>query len=406
MPPPGPSDNYLADHGGGAGGVRYTRSRVSEHVDHAGSSVLRPTVVEVSLARLTDNLRAIQAAVGPAAVMPIVKANAYGHGLVPVARHLAALGATSLGVAFLEEAVALREAGVTVPILVMGGIFGDQIPVFLRHGLTLTASSVDKLRQIDRTAGELGVVARVHLKIDTGMERIGVHYYSAQGLLERASECRHCHVEGIYSHFANADAADLGSARLQLARFLDVLEWYGKQGAAPPVRHIANSGAILQLPESHLDLVRPGILLYGVYPSAEVARTIAVQPALAWKSRVVYFKVVRPGHPVSYGSTWQADHQVRVVTVPVGYGDGYFRALSNVARVLIRGKRYPVVGRVCMDQIMVNLEWETAYNGDEVVLIGAGGGEVVTCEDLAAWAGTIPYEVLTSINTRVPRVYV
>jgi alanine racemase len=367
---------------------------------------LRPTVVEVSLDRLAENFRAIQAAVAPAAVMPIVKANAYGHGLVPVARHLASLGARSLGVAFLEEAVALREAGIAVPILVMGGIFGDQIPLFLRHDLTLTASSIDKLAQIEEVAGRLGVTARVHLKIDTGMERIGVHYYSARRLLERAAECRHAMVEGIYSHFANADAADLASARVQLARFLEVLEWYDKQGMPSPIRHIANSGAVLQLPESHLDLVRPGILLYGVYPSAEVRKTIAVEPALSWRSRVVYFKVVSPGHPVSYGSTWQSDHPVRVVTVPVGYGDGYFRALSNVAHVLIRGRRYPVVGRVCMDQIMVNLEWETAYNGDPVTLLGRDGDEIITCEHLAERAGTIPYEVLTNINTRVPRVYI
>ena len=367
---------------------------------------MRPTLVEVSLARLADNFRAIQAAVAPAAVMPIVKANAYGHGLVEVARHLVRLGATSLGVAFLEEAVALRDAGLTLPILVMGGILGNQIPVFLRHGLTLTASSIDKLRQIDDAAGNLGVAATVHLKIDTGMERIGVHYYTAHGLLERASECRHVIVEGIYSHFANADAADLGSARVQLARFLDVLQWYDRRGVTPPIRHIASSGAILQLPESHLDMVRAGILLYGVYPSSDVRRTIAVRPVLSWKSRVVYFKVVAPGHPVSYGSTWQSDHPVRVVTVPVGYGDGYFRALSNVARVIIRGKQYPVVGRVCMDQIMVNIEWDTAYNEDEVVLLGADGDEAITCERLADWAGTIPYEVLTNINTRVPRVYV
>jgi len=367
---------------------------------------MRPTFVEVSLGRLAGNFRAIEMAVAPAAVMPIVKANAYGHGLVEVARHLVAIGATSLGVGFLEEAVTLREAGVAVPILVMGGIFGDQIPVFLRHELTLTASSIDKLRQIDETARDMGVTAKVHLKIDTGMERIGVHYYNAAGLLERASECRHTLVEGVYSHFANADAADLGSARLQLSRFLDVLQWYDKQGVTPPIRHIANSGAILQLPESCLDLVRPGILLYGVYPSGEARRTIAVQPALSWKSRVVYFKVVTPGHPVSYGSTWQTDHPVRVVTVPVGYGDGYFRALSNVAWVIIRGRKYPVVGRVCMDQVMVNIEGDTAYNGDPVVLLGADGDEVIRCEDLADWAGTIPYEVLTNINTRVPRLYV
>ena len=216
----------------------------------------------------------------------------------------------------------------------------------------------------------------------------------------------HTLVEGIYSHFASSDAADLTSARVQLARFLEVLEWYDKQGIKPPVRHMANSGAVLQLRESHLDLVRPGILLYGVYPSDEVKHTIAVKPALSLRSRVVYFKVVTPGHPVSYGSTWQSDHPVRVVTVPVGYGDGYFRALSNVAHVLIRGKKYPVVGRVCMDQIMVNLEWETAYNGDVVTLLGADGAELITCEHLADWAGTIPYEVLTNLNTRIPRVYV
>lgn len=367
---------------------------------------LRPTVVEVSLDRLAENFRAIQAAVAPAAVMPIVKANAYGHGLVPVARHLASLGARSFGVGFLEEAVALREAGITQPILVMGGIFGDQIPLFLRHGLTLTASSIDKLRQIEEAAGRMEVTAKVHLKIDTGMERIGVHYYSARGLLERAADCRHLLVEGVYSHFANADAADLGSARVQLARFLEVLTWYDKEGVKPPVRHIANSGAVLQLPESHLDLVRPGILLYGVYPSTEVRPTIPVRPVLAWKSRVVYFKVVTPGHPVSYGSTWQSDHPVRIVTVPVGYGDGYFRALSNAAQVLIRGKKYPVVGRVCMDQIMVNIEWDSAFNGDVVTLLGADGDELITCEDLAERAGTIPYEILTNINTRVPRLYV
>jgi len=367
---------------------------------------LRPTVVEVSLARLAENFRAIQAAVAPAAVMPIVKANAYGHGLVPVARHLASLGAGSLGVAFLEEAVALREAGIATPILVMGGIFGDQIPIFLRHRLTLTASSIDKLRQIDEIAGRMGVTATVHLKIDTGMERIGVHYYNARGLLERAADCPRVRVEGIYSHFANADSEDLTSARMQLARFLEVLEWYDKQGLTPPVRHMANSGAVLQLRESHLDLVRPGILLYGVYPSMEVRKTIPVKPALSLRSRVVYFKVVTPGHPVSYGSTWQSDHPVRVVTVPVGYGDGYFRALSNVAHVLIRGRKYPVVGRVCMDQIMVNIEWETAYNDDVVTLLGADGDELITCEHLAEWAGTIPYEVLTNLNTRIPRVYV
>ena len=172
------------------------------------------------------------------------------------------------------------------------------------------------------------------------------------------------------------------------------------------MRHFANSAAVLQLPESYFDLVRPGITLYGVYPTRQVPRTIQVKPALTWKSRVVYFKVVKPGHPVSYGSTWQSDHEVRVVTIPVGYGDGFFRSMSNRARVIIRNKMYPQIGTICMDQMMVNIEWDSAYNGDEAILLGEMGGQRITVEDLAEWAGTIPYEILTNINTRVPRVYI
>lgn len=371
------------------------------------SGVLRPTQVEVDLSRLTANYRAIQAYVAPAAVMPILKANAYGHGLVEVARHMQSLGAPYLGVAFLEEGILLREAGVTTPILVLGGIIGNQVPLFLAHDLTLTASSIEKLGQIEEAARAMGVRAKVHLKIDTGMERIGVHYYSAASLLEASLTGDHFEVEGIFSHFANADAADPSYSRLQLERFHEVLDFYERRGLPPPpLRHIANSAAIVGFPAAHLDMVRAGILLYGVYPSADVPRTVAVSPALSWKSRVVYFKVVQPGHPVSYGSIWQSDHPVRVVTVPVGYGDGYFRSMSGRAKVLIRNKRYPVVGRVCMDQLMVNIEWETAYNGDEVILIGqTENGTTITVEELAEWAGTIPWEILTNVNTRVPRVY-
>ena len=374
-------------------------------ISHNG--IVRPTYAEINLARLAENYRAIQQKVAPARVLAILKANAYGHGLVEVARFLQTLDAPYLGVAVLEEGVLLREQGIQTPILVLGGILGNQIPLFLQYNLTLTASSVEKLEQINAAAAELGVLARVHLKIDTGMERIGVHYYSAEMLLETAVRCTHCFVEGIYSHFASADAADLRYSRLQLARFQEVLAFYERQGLTPPpLRHLANSGGILQLPASYFDMVRAGILLYGVYPSAEVPRTVAVRPALSWKSQVVFFKVIQPGHPVSYGSTWQSDHLIRAVTVPVGYGDGYFRCMTGQAEVMVRGKRYGVIGRICMDQIVVNIEWDTAYNGDEVILLGeAPNGTQITCEDLAVWAGTIPYEVLTNINTRISRVY-
>jgi alanine racemase len=366
---------------------------------------VRATWAEVNLTRLSRNLDAIRAHVTPAKVMIIVKANAYGHGLAAVARHLGPQ-ADYIGVAVLEEGIFLRELGVTAPILVLGGIWGDQVPHYLQHDLTLTASSVERLEQIDAAAAYMGVRAKVHLKIDTGMERIGVHYYSAQTLQAAALKCKNVEVEGIFSHFANADAADLSHARLQLERFNAVLRFYEKNSLPVPIRHMANSAAILQLKESHLDMVRPGIMLYGVYPGREVTQTVAVQPALAWKSRVVYFKVVRAGYPVSYGSTWQSGHPVRIVTVPVGYGDGYFRSLSNQAQVIICGKKYPQVGRVCMDQMMVNIENDSAFNGDEVTLIGETGETAITAQDLADWAGTIPYEILTNINTRVPRIYV
>ncbi len=371
----------------------------------ATDSGVRATWVEVNLARMEYNLAAIRSKVAPARVMLTVKANAYGHGLVEVSKALA--GKTDyVGVAVLEEGILLRKLGVKAPIIVLGGIWREQIPLYLQNSLTLTASSVERLEQIDAVAGQLGIKAKVHLKIDTGMERIGIHYYSAHLLQEAALKCKHVDVEGIFSHLANADSRDLTHAFLQLERFTEVLRFYERRSLPIPMRHIANSAAVLQLPESYFDMVRPGILLYGVYPSPEVPHTIEVQPALAWKSRVVYFKVVKPGHPVSYGSMWQSDREVRVVTIPVGYGDGYFRSSSNRAQVIIRGRKYPQIGSICMDQMMININWDSAYNGDEVILLGQAGGEKITVEDLAEWAGTIPYEILTNINTRVPRLYV
>jgi alanine racemase len=378
------------------------------HPTISQNGVIRPTNVEVNLDRLTQNYEAIAQYVSPAKVMVILKANAYGHGMVHVAHHLVSIGVDYLGVAVLEEGILLRESGIKAPILVLGGILGNQVPLFLDNDLTVTASSIEKLQQINQAAQARNVTAKVHLKVDTGMERIGVHYYNADSLLEASLSCPNIEVEGIYSHLANSDSSDLESAFIQLERFKQVLSFYDDRGLPPPpLRHIANSGAVLQLPDSHFDMVRPGILFYGVYPSEEATRTIVVRPALSWKSRVVYFKVVKPDHPVSYGSTWQSNRLTRVVTVPVGYGDGYFRSMSGQAEVIIRGKRYPVVGRICMDQLMVNIGWETAYNNDEVTLMGEdeNAGTVISCEDLAKWAGTIPYEILTNINTRVPRLY-
>jgi alanine racemase len=372
------------------------------------SSSLRPTHLEVDLARLRENYRAIAAHVAPAKVMPVLKANAYGHGLVAVGRMLEQENPFAVAVAYLEEATRLRDAGVRVPVLVLGGIVGAQIPRFLEQDVTLTASSVDKLLAIEACAVEKRVKARVHLKIDTGMERIGTHWYSAERLLETSLRVRNVEVEGIFTHFANADSPDLTHARLQLERFQEVLRFYERRSLPMPLRHIANSGAILQFPESHLDIVRPGILLFGSSPAPEVALTVKVKQALRWLTQVVFFKVVKAGHPVSYGSTWSPAGDTRVITLPVGYGDGYMRAMSGQAQVIVRGHRVPVVGRICMDQIMADIAGGTAYNGDEVVLLGEsreGGDAPIRIEELAAWANTIAHEILTNINTRVPRVY-
>ncbi len=287
----------------------------------------------------------------------------------------------------------------------MGGVWGNQVPLFIKHNLTITASSIEKLNQIDDTAGQMKVKAKVHLKIDTGMERIGVHYYNAENFLDAAYKCKNIEVEGIYSHFANSDASDITYAKLQLERFKEVLSFFEKRSIKTPLRHISNSGAILQLPEANFDMVRPGIMLFGVYPTKEVNKTAEIKPALTWKSLVVYFKVIKPGHPVGYDSTFTTDHNIRAVTIPVGYGDGYLRSMSHKAEVLIKKKRYPVIGKISMDQIIVNLEQGSAYNGDEVILLGRDGTNSITCEELADWAGTNPYEILTNINTRVPRIY-
>jgi alanine racemase len=382
-----------------------SKNNIDNHPLISTKDVLRPTFAEVNLANIKYNFEQIKKHVAPSAIMPVLKANAYGHGLVRLARFFDELEADYLGVAVLEEGILLREKGVRAPVLVLGGILGNQIPLFLKYDLTLTASSVEKLEQIEDAAAKFGVKAKVHLKIDTGMERIGVHYYNAENFVRFAFGLKHVEVEGIFSHFANAASQNSTHAELQLERFFTVLEFIEKERFEIPLKHIANSGAILQMPEAHLNLVRPGILLYGVYPSKEVKKSVNVKPALSWKSRIVYFKVIKAGASVGYGSVWTAKRNTRAVTIPVGYGDGYFRSMSGKAQVLINGKRYPVIGNISMDQIVVDIGDDSAYNNDEVVLLGEQGDEKITAEELAAWAGSIPYEILTNINTRVPRIY-
>ena len=373
-------------------------------MDHAAIDSGRPTRVVVDLDAIAHNVDAIGRRTG-VPVMAVVKANAYGHGLVPVARHLEALGVAQLGVAFLEEGIALRQAGVRIPILVMGGIFGPQAGQFIAHDLEATVSSFDKLRQVEAAAEAAGRKAVVHLKIDTGMERIGVHSYSAGPFIEAAVASRWCTIKGVYSHLACADDPASPMTALQVERFAEACAHFERLGAPMPLRHLANSGGVLHFPDTWLDMVRPGIIVYGVLPDPASRATLALRPALSLLSQVVYFKVVKAGRPVSYGATWTPARDTRVVTVPIGYGDGWPRALSSRGEVLVRGLRYPMVGRVCMDQFMVDIGDGSAFNEDEVVLVGRQGDASIRIEDVAVTAGTIPYEILTGLNLRIPRHY-
>lgn len=366
----------------------------------------RPTRIVVDLDALGHNLHAITRHVG-VPVMAIVKANAYGHGLVPVAQHLQALGVHQLGVAFVEEGLALRRAGIHVPILVLGGILGRQVTQLLQHDLEITVSSIDKLRKVEAAAERLGRKAVIHLKIDTGMERIGVHSYSCGPFIEAAVASAWCEVKGVYSHLACSDDPASPRTQEQLERFQQACAHFERIGAPMPIRHLANSGGVLHFPQTWLDMVRPGIMLYGVMPDPAAQRNVDIRPALSLLSQVVYFKVVKAAHAVSYGATWAPVQDTRVVTVPIGYGDGYPRALSSRGEVLIREQRHPIVGRLCMDQFMADLGPQgTAYVEDDVVLIGRQGEQCITVEDVARWSNTIGYEILTRFNDRIPREYI
>lgn len=360
---------------------------------------MRPTFVEIHLPQIKKNIQAIQAHVAPAKVMPMVKANAYGHGVDGVAPYLEPY-VDYFGVALVEEGIHLRNLGIRKPILVAGGTLIEQIPTFIEYDLILTASSPDVLASAEAAAASAKKKLTAHLKIDTGMERVGVHYYETEKFLEQSLKCQYVVIEGIYTHFANSEDTQLTYARQQLERFQEVLRFYEKRSLPAPMRHMSNSAAVLQFPESYMDMVRPGVMIYGVYPVG-VPHTIQIAPAIKWRSKVAFSKITRPGHPVSYGSLWQSDAETRIVTIPCGYGDGYFRRMTNQARVIVNGKKYPQVGRICMDQFMVDLGDDMAQVGDEVVLLGEG----ITAYDLAEWTGTNEYEVMTNISARVPRVY-
>ena len=372
---------------------------------------IRPTRAEIDLGALTRNLETLRTAAPGIDVLAVVKADAYGHGAVPVSRALEAAGVRFLGVALVEEGLALRHAGVTSDILVLGGAYDGGWETMLEHRMVPVVFRPEHLAALDAAAAVRGTTARAHLKVDTGMGRLGVLPQDVPAFLEAARGCRRVALEGLCSHFANADLADAALTAQQISRFRTAPGQVRAAGFDPRWRHLSNSAGLLALPEARdgveMNLARPGLALYGLQPAPWLRSPPVLEPVLSWKTAVVHLKSVPTGTPISYGSTWTAPRPSRIATLPVGYADGWSRLLSNRGTVLVRGRRAPIAGRVCMDLCMVDVTDVPGVEvGDEVVLIGRQGSEVQDAHQLAALESTIAYDVLCAIGARVPRVVV
>ncbi|WP_241154338.1 alanine racemase [Staphylospora marina] len=368
----------------------------------------RDTVVEVNLDAIAHNVSAFRRHL-PAGteIMAVVKADAYGHGAIPVAREALAAGATRIGVAFVDEGIQLRRAGITAPVLVLGYTPPRAAEYALAHDLTLTVYSEESLEAVEQAAARLGTRAKIHVKTDTGMGRIGLKPGEVLPFVRKALACAHVEVEGLYSHFATADERDTAYARRQEREFAGIVEEMNREGIRIPVLHLANSAGAIAFPEGANSLIRLGISMYGFYPSAEVNReSVALMPALSFKTRIVHLHRPAEGTGISYGRTYIARGDETIAVIPVGYADGFNRLLSNRGFALVRGRRVPVAGRVCMDQTMLDVSSVMPVNvGDEVVLYGVQGDERITVDEVASLLGTIHYEVTCMLGARVPRIY-
>lgn len=367
--------------------------------------ILRPTVAEIDLGAIAHNLAEVRRLVGPGVkICPAVKADAYGHGAVAVSRVLADGGADMLGVATCEEGIELREAGIEIPILVLQCGTGEEISEIVRWGLSATVYESGFAKKLSDAAKAAGRRVKVHMKVDTGMGRIGTAVDDAVVFGQLVSVLDGLELEGLFTHFACADEEGQEFTREQAGKLRRVVDALAADGVSVPIVHAANSGAILHLPDTWFDMVRPGIMIYGLWDGS--APGIALRPAMTLKTRIVFLKEVPPGSTISYGRTFEACRRTKVATIPVGYADGYSRALSNRGIALVRGKRVPVIGRVCMDQTMLDVtDVPGVAVGDEVVLYGRQHDEEIRIEEVAVMLGTISYEVICAVGKRVPRVY-
>jgi len=367
-----------------------------------------PTWVEVDLDRFRRNLGAIRAAAGSGRrIMLVVKADAYGHGATEIARHAVDAGVSMLGVATLHEGIELRAAGIIAPIVILSPALLSEVDEIIEHRLTPCVGSFDFAERLSSRSVAHQIVSRFHVEVDTGMGRTGVDDTEAVEFIERLVGMPNLTLEGVFTHFPDADSGSTEVSEGQVLRFGEILHALAIRKIEVPIRHAANSAGLLSVPGSYFDMVRPGILAYGFYPSATVARAVAVEGIMSFKTRVVQLRDVPAGRYISYGRTHRTSKWTRVGVLPVGYGHGYPWHLSNRGQVLIRGRRAPIIGRVTMDLTMVDtMEIPEIALGDEVVLWGEQGSARVGLDEVAAWADTIPYDLLCSMGKRVVRIFV
>jgi len=367
-------------------------------------NVERATRAVINLGAIRHNVSEIRRRIGnKRALMAVVKADGYGHGAVQVSQVALRSGADYLGVTTPEEGQQLREAGIDVPIMILGLIQPEEAYKVVNLRLTQAVSSLQLLEALDQEARKACTRVNVHVKLDTGMGRIGVRPDEAVPFIRKVKSFENLNLEGLFSHFSTADERDKTFSKQQLRLFAKVLREVQLAGIEVPIKHIANSAAILDLPQSYYDMVRAGIMIYGLYPSKEVSHSIELQPAMVLKTKVSAVKLVSAGTPVSYGRTFISRGKTTVATLPVGYADGYSRLLSNRGEVLIKGRRAPIIGSVCMDMCMVDISgMEGVQPGDEVIMFG----KEISVDEVADKIGTINYEVVCAVSRRVPRIYV
>lgn len=369
--------------------------------------VIRPVWAEIDLEAIRHNLAEIRRLVGKTVdILAVVKAEAYGHGALEIARTVIDNGASWLGVSLPEEGIALRKSGIKTPVLVFEPLQMDQAGAFLDYDLTATVCIPEIVSSLSEEASKAGKTARVHVKVDTGMGRVGVKADQAGAFIRKIIDLPGIEVNGVYSHLATADERDKSYAKRQINAFSGMVDDLKKAGLLPEKVHLANSAAIIDLPETYYNMVRPGIMLYGLYPSTQVNReSIDLKPAMSLKAKSVFVKRVPEQTGISYGLHYHTRQEATIVTIPIGYADGWSRLLSHKARVLVNGKRFPVVGTICMDQCMIDAGDEPVELGQEIVLIGEQGREKITADMVAEQLGTINYEVTCMISNRVPRIY-